>query len=181
MCERAGGRLWLDALAPRAQSTEKGPFGRARAYARTAAVSRLVIEPGTVRCPIDETTGSAPSSRTCAAQPHPTIHIPVPDQEQWRDLSVITRHLASRLARLPVENVLEEIAATGARNGIHPLPTFAQCRTSWSPSPKPNLRQRHYQQASPQNPSAPMPHRSRCSALRSLFSSALRSSSGTPA
>ncbi|MEU9602527.1 SWIM zinc finger family protein [Streptomyces sp. NPDC048109] len=136
--KRAGDRLWLDALAPRAKNT-KGPFGRARAYARTAAVSHLVIEPGTVRCLIDETTGSAPSSRTYATQPHPTIHIPVLDQGQWRDLTVITRHLAGRLARLPAEDVLEEIAATGARNGIHLLPTFDQCRTSCSCSSRSDL------------------------------------------
>ncbi|MFJ9574552.1 hypothetical protein [Streptomyces bacillaris] len=136
--ERAGGRLWLDALAPRGKTT-KGPFGRARAYARTAAVSHLVIEPGTVRCLIDETTGSTPSSRAYATQPHPTIHIPVLDQGQWRDLTVITRHLAGRLARLPAENVLEEIATTGARNGIHLLPTFEQCRTSCGCSSRSDL------------------------------------------
>lgn len=139
LCERAGGRLWLDALAPRAKKTAKGPFGRARAYARTAAVSHLVIEPGTVRCLIDETAGSAPSSRTYATQPRPTIHIPVLDQGQWRDLTVITRHLAGRLARLPAENVLKEIAATGARNGIHLLPTFDQCRTSCGCSSRSDL------------------------------------------
>ncbi|MER6116163.1 hypothetical protein [Streptomyces sp. NPDC001743] len=138
LCERAGGRLWLDALAPRARNT-KGPFGRARAYARTAAVSHLVIEPGTVRCLIDETAGSAPSSRGYATQPRPTLHVPLLDQEQWRDLTVITRHLAGRLARLPAENVLEEIAGTGARNGIHLLPALDQCRTSCGCSSRSDL------------------------------------------
>ncbi|MCG7523845.1 hypothetical protein MHW47_05200 [Streptomyces sp. OfavH-34-F] len=138
LCERAGGRLWLDALAPRAKNT-KGPFTRARAYARTAAVSHLVIEPGTVRCLIDETSGSAPSSRSYATQPHPTLHVPVLDEGQWRDLTVITRHLAGRFARLPAEAVLEEVAATGARNGIHLLPTFDQCRTSCGCSSRSDL------------------------------------------
>ncbi|MEV8605541.1 hypothetical protein AB0465_37365 [Streptomyces griseoviridis] len=36
-----------------------------------------MIEPGTLQCLIDEATGSAPSSRAGATQPHPTIHIPV--------------------------------------------------------------------------------------------------------
>lgn len=139
LCERTGGRLWLDALAPRAKSAAKGPFGRARAYARTAAVSHLVIEPGTVRCLIDEATGVAPSSRAYATQPHPTIHIPVLDPGQWRDLTVITRHLVGRLGRLPAENVLEEIASTGARNGIHLLPALDQCRTSCGCSSRSDL------------------------------------------
>ncbi|NBM21090.1 hypothetical protein, partial [Streptomyces sp. GC420] len=65
-----------------------------------------------------------------APQPNPTIHIPVLDHGQWRDLTVITRHLAGRLARLPAENVLQEIAVAGARNGIRLLPALDQCRAS---------------------------------------------------
>ncbi|KOV37232.1 SWIM zinc finger family protein [Streptomyces sp. H036] len=131
--ERAGaGRLWLDALAPRTKSGTKGPFGRARAYARTAPVTHLVLEPGTIRCWINDNTGPAPASRAYVPQPHPTIHIPVLDHGQWHDLTVITRHLTDRFARLSAEDVLQEITSTGARNGIHLLPTLDQCRTSCS-------------------------------------------------
>ncbi|MFD4210517.1 SWIM zinc finger family protein, partial [Micromonospora tulbaghiae] len=54
------------------------------------------------------------------------------DHGQWHDLTVITRHLTDRLARLPAEEVLQEITSTGARNGIHLLPTLDQCHTSCS-------------------------------------------------
>ncbi len=40
LCDGVDGRLWLEALTPRAKGTTKSPFGRARAYARTAAVTR---------------------------------------------------------------------------------------------------------------------------------------------
>ncbi|MEU9744699.1 hypothetical protein [Streptomyces niveus] len=139
LCEGIGGRLWLDALAPGGKSTTKSPFARARTYVRTAAVTHFVIEPGSLRCLIDETTGAAPSSRAYATQPHPTVHVPVLDQEQWRDLTVITRHLAGRLARMPAENVLQEIVRTGARNGIRLLPSLDQCRTSCNCSSRSDL------------------------------------------
>ncbi|MFJ4003822.1 SWIM zinc finger family protein [Streptomyces sp. NPDC090023] len=127
--ERAGGgRLWLDALAPRTKSGAKGPFGRASAYARTALVTHLVIEPGTIRCWINENTGPAPTSRAYRPQPHPMIHVPVLDHGQWRDLTAITRHLTDRLARLPAEQVLQEITSTGARSGIRILPALDQCQ-----------------------------------------------------
>ncbi|MFI6688051.1 SWIM zinc finger family protein [Streptomyces sp. NPDC050485] len=131
LCEELGGRLWLDSLSLRAKGTAKGgPFGRARAYARTAPVTQLVIEPGTIRCWINENTNPAPHAYT--PQPNPTVHIPVLDAAQWRDLTVITRHLADRFARLPAESVLQEINNTGARNGIRLLPTLDQCHTSCS-------------------------------------------------
>ena len=63
LCEGVGGRLWLEALSPRAKGATKSPFGRARAYARTAAVTHLVIEPGIIRCWINENTRPAPSAR----------------------------------------------------------------------------------------------------------------------
>ncbi|NBM14947.1 hypothetical protein GUY61_04510, partial [Streptomyces sp. GC420] len=66
LCEGAGGRLWLEALARRTKGTAKSPFGRARAYARTAAVTHLVIEPGIIRCWINENTSPAPAPRTQA-------------------------------------------------------------------------------------------------------------------
>ncbi|MDR3083892.1 MAG: hypothetical protein LBV60_23745 [Streptomyces sp.] len=132
LCEGVGGRLWLEALSPRAKGTAKGPFGRVRAYARTAPVTHLVIEPGTIRCWVNETTSPAPASRAYVPQPSPTIHVPVLDHGQWCDLTVITRHLAERLARLPAEDVLQEITSTGARNGIRLLPTLDECRPSCS-------------------------------------------------
>ncbi|MFF8446656.1 hypothetical protein ACF06Q_03040 [Streptomyces leeuwenhoekii] len=93
-------------------------------------MTHLVIEPGVIRCWINENTHPAPAPRTYTPQPNPTIHIPVLDHGQWRDLTMITRHLADRLARLPAENALQEITSTGARNGIRLLPTPYQCRTS---------------------------------------------------
>ncbi|MFH9818379.1 hypothetical protein [Streptomyces sp. NPDC017230] len=130
LCEGTGGRLWLEALSPQAKSTAKSPFGRARAYARTAAVTHLVIEPGIIRCWINETTGTAPAPRTYVPQPNPTIHIPVLDHGQWRDLTVITRHLSDRLSRLPAEDALQELVVAGARNGLRLLPALGQCRAS---------------------------------------------------
>ncbi|MHC3393985.1 SWIM zinc finger family protein [Streptomyces lavendulocolor] len=132
LCEGVGGRLWLEALSPRAKGTTKSPFGRARAYARTAAVTHLVIEPGIIRCWINENTRPALSARTYVPQPSPTIHIPVLDHGQWRDLTLITRNLADRLARLPAEGALQEITNTGARNGIRLLPALDHCRPSCS-------------------------------------------------
>ncbi|GLX22470.1 hypothetical protein [Streptomyces lavendulae] len=127
-----GGRLWLDALSPRAKGAAKGPFGRARSYARTAPVTHLVIEPGTIRCWINEDTRPAPAPGTYVPQPNPTVHIPVLDHGQWSDLTVITRHHADRLARLPAEDVLQEITSTGARNGIRLMPALEQCHASCS-------------------------------------------------
>ncbi|GHG13469.1 SWIM zinc finger family protein [Streptomyces filamentosus] len=132
LCEGVGGRLWLEALSPRAKGSTKSPFGWARAYARTAAVTHLVIEPGAIRCWINENTHPAPSARSYTPQPCPTIHIPVLDHGQWRDLTVITRHLADQLARLPAEHVLQELTRTGVRNGIRLLPTLDECRASCS-------------------------------------------------
>ncbi|MFE4663793.1 hypothetical protein ACFRI7_03075 [Streptomyces sp. NPDC056716] len=63
-------------------------------------------------------------------QPNPTVHIPVLDHGQWRDLTVITRHLAGRLACLPAESALQEIVVAGASNGIRLLPALDQCRAS---------------------------------------------------
>uniref|UniRef100_UPI0018D16647 SWIM zinc finger family protein n=1 Tax=Streptomyces clavuligerus TaxID=1901 RepID=UPI0018D16647 len=132
LCEGTGGRLWLDALSPRTKGPVKGPLGRARTYARTATVTHLVIEPGTIRCWINENTTTDPTPGAYTPQPNPTIRIPVLDHGQWRDLTVISRHLADRLARLPAGDVLEEITSTGARNNIRLLPGLDQCLTSCS-------------------------------------------------
>ncbi|TGB08726.1 SWIM zinc finger family protein, partial [Streptomyces sp. MZ04] len=134
MCERLGGHSWLDSLSPTAKGSRSSahPLARARAYARTAPVTHLAIEPGTIRCWINENTNPAPSPYAYTSQPNPTIRIPVLDGSQWRDLTLITRHLVDRLARLPAEDVLYEINKAGARNGIRLLPTIDQCHASCS-------------------------------------------------
>ncbi|MCZ1012108.1 hypothetical protein [Streptomyces lydicus] len=127
LCERLGGRLWLDALAPRTKGASKalsGPLGRARPYARTATVTSLLLEVGTIRCWIEADT-NAPSPYK--PRPAPTVAIPALDHAQWHDLTTITRPLAARLARLPAEEVLSELVGTGARCGIHLLPKLDQC------------------------------------------------------
>lgn len=130
MAERPAGRAWLTALTPRG-TAGAGPFTRARAYARTAPVSHLLLEPGTVRLWINENT--RPDGNTYAhyvPQPNPTIRIPTLDASQWRDLTLITRHLAGRWSAMAAEDVLTELAAVGARNGIRLLPTLEQCAVS---------------------------------------------------
>ncbi|MGW1163580.1 SWIM zinc finger family protein [Streptomyces sp. NPDC002519] len=142
MCERLGGRTWLDSLSPRAKRASKGtssPLLRARAYARTAPVTSLAIEAGTIWCWINENTNPDPSPYAYTPQPNPTIRIPVLDGSQWRDLTLITRHLVGRLASLPADEVLFEINNAGARNGIRLLPTIDQCHASCSCSSRSSL------------------------------------------
>ena len=96
-----------------------------------APVGHLVLEPGTVRLWINENT--RPDGNTYAyyvPQPNPTIRIPTLDASQWRDLTLITRHLAGRWSAMAAEDVLTELAAAGARNGIRLLPTLDQCAVS---------------------------------------------------
>ncbi|MEU6351626.1 SWIM zinc finger family protein [Streptomyces sp. NPDC047072] len=144
MCEHLGGRVWLDSLSPRAKGSPKSsssPLPRARAYARTAPVTHLVIEAGTIRCWINENTNPAPSPYAYTPQPNPTVRIPVLDWSQWRDLTLITRHLAARWPHRPAEDVLYEIINAGARNGIRLLPTIDQCQASCSCSSRSALCQ----------------------------------------
>jgi uncharacterized Zn finger protein len=129
MAERAGGRAWLLALVPRGQAGAAA-FTRARAYARTAPVAHLTLEPGTVRCWINENPEPRNDPYAYVPQPHPTIRIPVLDASQWRDLALITRHLAGRWAHQPADDVLIEITEAGARNGIHLMPTLDRCEAS---------------------------------------------------
>ncbi|MFE0777807.1 hypothetical protein [Streptomyces sp. NPDC058861] len=128
-CEQAGGRLWLDALSPGTPRTSRpgpGPLARALAYARTATMPRLLLGAGTIRCWIlKDTTTASYQPRTAVA-----VHIPVLDHEQWHDLITLARPLAARLARLPAEEVLRELADTGARCGIRLLPDLQQCHTT---------------------------------------------------
>lgn len=142
MCESLGGRTWLDSLSARAKSASKGtssPLLRARAYARTAPVTSLAFEAGTIWCWINENTNPDPSPHAYTPQPNPTIRIPVLDGSQWRDLTLITRHLVGRLASLPADEVLLEINNAGARNGIRLLPTIDQCHASCSCSSRSSL------------------------------------------
>ena len=129
MAERPAGRAWLTALTPRG-TVGAGPFTRARASARTAPVSHLLLEPGTVRLWINENTRPDGNTYAYVPQPNPTIRIPTLDASQWRDLTLITRHLAGRWSAMAAEDVLTELAAAGARNGIRLLPTLDQCAAS---------------------------------------------------
>ncbi|MEU9405497.1 hypothetical protein ACGF5O_44900 [Streptomyces sp. NPDC048291] len=131
MAERPAGRAWLAALTSRGQAGADQLF-RARGYARTAPVTQLVLEPGTVRCWINEKPRSNGTVPAYLPQPNPTIRIPTLDTSQWRDLTLITRHLADRWSAMPADDVLVELAAAGDHNGIRLLPTLDACAASCS-------------------------------------------------